>query len=267
MVTIRTSRTPAAPSRSSAPSSASSPAFLSDRIIVHTSILFNSKDKTFDKDISIEIDTKTGLFTSVKTRDAPLPLQLAPNEIDLRGFTVLPGLTDAHSHMLLHAYSETPSLNQERDESFVERVVRGTNHARAALRAGYTTYRDLGSEGLQDADVGFRDAINRGILPGPRMYVVSEALASSGGYAIRYESRLNGTTVPRIADTCDGVEGVMAGVRRRIGAGADVIKIYADYRRRTLRFPPQAWPGALPIKFHPSERLSHLAQHAVHRRV
>jgi dihydroorotase-like cyclic amidohydrolase len=104
MVNIRPSpNEPNEPGRSSSSSSASRP----DRLIVHTSLLFNSKAKIFDKDISIEINTKTGLFTSVETRGSALPLQLAPNEIDLRGFTVLPGLTDAHSHIRLHAYSET----------------------------------------------------------------------------------------------------------------------------------------------------------------
>jgi imidazolonepropionase-like amidohydrolase len=95
-----------------------------------------------------------------------------------------------------------------RDESLVERVIRATNHCRAALLAGYTTYRDLGTEGLKDADVNIRDAINRGLIPGPRLLVATEALASSGGYAIRQENILGGARMPPIADAADGVDGV-----------------------------------------------------------
>jgi imidazolonepropionase-like amidohydrolase len=225
-------------------------------LVIHTSLLFDSEAKKFVTGVSLEIDKPTGLITKTWVRgsddivddnDAALR-----EHLDLRGYVVLPGLVDAHTHVFLHSYQETPSLYQERDESMVERIVRATNHCRAALKAGYTTYRDLGSEGLRDVDVGLRDSINRGIIPGPRMFVVSEALASSGSYAIRYESRLNGTQVPRISDECDGVDGVRAGVRRRIGAGADLIKFYADYRRRVLRFPPPAWPGARQIQFPPA---------------
>lgn len=168
---------------------------------------------------------------------------------------MLPGLVDAHTHIFLHPYSETPALNQMRDESAVERIVRATNHVKSALMAGYTTYRDLGTEGLRDADVSFRDTINRGIIPGPRMFVATETIASSGGYEIRLESSsvpgLLGTQVPRISDPADGVSGVRAAVRRRLGAGADVVKFYADYRKRTLRYPASTWPGACDVMFPP----------------
>jgi imidazolonepropionase-like amidohydrolase len=217
-------------------------------VTVHTSLLFDSKQKQLIPNTSLTINTRTGLITNVFKRDAPIVS--TPNTIDLRGLTVLPGFVDAHTHIFLHPYSETPSLNQERDESFVERIVRATNHAKAALDAGYTTYRDLGTEGLRDADVHFRDTINRGIIPGPRMFVATECIASSGGYEIRQESGM--TSVPRISDPADGIDGVRAAVRRRLGAGADVVKFYADYRKRILRFPPSAWPGGREIMFPPS---------------
>ncbi|KAI1161861.1 hypothetical protein F5B18DRAFT_626709 [Nemania serpens] len=229
------------------------------QLTIHTSSLFDSKDKRFASDISIDVDTSTGLITRAYKRGQPLPHYDVSDSktIDLRGLTVLPGLVDAHTHIFLHGYSKTPSMNQMRDESLVERVVRATNHARDALMAGYTTYRDLGTEGLRDADVHFRDTINRGIIPGPRMFVTTECIASSAGYEIRHENSIPGVGnhLLRISDPADGVYGVRAAVRRRLGAGADIIKFYADYEKRRLRFPAQAWPGAQPIRFPPSEEV------------
>ena len=220
---------------------------------VHTDCLFDSKKKDFVKDTSIVVDPETGLVTKVYKRKEVLPNDIKEPDIDLRGKCVLPGLVDAHTHILLHAYSETSSLNQMRDESLVERVIRATNHCRTALLAGYTTYRDLGTESAQDADVHIRNAINRGIMPGPRIYCVTECLASSGGYEIRHENKIGGAEAPRISDPCDGPIACRAGVRRRLGAGADLIKFYADYRKRALRFPESSWPGCPGIMFPPEQ--------------
>ncbi|KAL2169705.1 hypothetical protein VTG60DRAFT_5758 [Thermothelomyces hinnuleus] len=146
-----------------------------------------------------------------------------------------------------------------RDESPVERTVRAVNHARAALLAGYTTYRDLGTEALGNADANLRDCINRGLTPGPRLLVATEALASNGSYEIRTENRLArgsavGLTLPRASDPADGVWAVRAAVRRRIGEGADVIKFYADYRRRVMRFPPDTEGPGGRLLFPPDRR-------------
>ena len=221
---------------------------------IHTDLLFDSKRKAFAGNTSITVDTTSGLVSRVYLRKEPLPKHVSPPDIDLRGKVVLPGFVDAHTHIFLHAYSDTPAVSQMRDESLVERVIRATNHCRTALLAGYTTCRDLGTEGLQDADVNVRDAVNRGLIPGPRLFVATEALASSGGYAVRQENHMGGARMPQIADIADGVDGVRAAVRRRIGAGADVIKFYADYKKRSLRFPPSQWPGAPPIQFPPLDR-------------
>jgi len=221
-------------------------------ITIHTSNLFDSKRKVFEKDTSIEVNTKTGLITEIYKRTSPLPQPVKSPDIDLCHLTVVPGFVDAHTHVFLHPYAETPAINQIRDESTVERIVRATNHCRAALLAGYTTYRDLGTEGLGDADVHLRDTINRGIIPGPRLFVATEPISSSGGYDVRQENGMPGrTSAPRMSDCGDGPWAGRAAVRRRLGAGADVIKFYADYGKRALRFPMEAWPGAKPIQFPP----------------
>lgn len=124
-----------------------------------------------------------------------------------------------------------------RDESIIERTVRANRHCQRALLSGYTTYRDLGTEGMRSFDANLRDAINRGLMAGPRLFVATEALTTSGSYEVRSENSQNGTRAPPIADVCDGVSGVRQAVRRRVGAGADIIKFYGDYRRQPLRFP------------------------------
>ncbi|KAF7896173.1 hypothetical protein EAF00_006188 [Botryotinia globosa] len=221
---------------------------------IHTTTLFNSRTKSFDKNVSLRVNTKTGSITKVSTRETSSITSLGDNDLDLRGKTVLPGFVDAHTHVFLHRVDEagSPYLNQERDESLISRTIRATTNCRLALLAGYTTYRDLGTEGCYNADIGVRDSINRGLIPGPRLFVATEPLASSGSYEIRQENKLGGTETPRLSDPCDGIEGCRAGVRRRIGAGADVIKIYAEYRRRALRYPASTYNGSEDIQFPPS---------------
>jgi imidazolonepropionase-like amidohydrolase len=148
--------------------------------------------------------------------------------IDLPGLTLLPGLIDAHSHVLLHPYSETPWNDQVARESLGLRAARATNHLRSTLQAGFTTIRDLGTEGAAYLDVGLKQAVDQGIIPGPRMIVVTRAIVATGSYGPKgYAAEW---TVPQGAEEADGPEALVRVVRDQIGHGADWIKIYADYR-------------------------------------
>ena len=148
--------------------------------------------------------------------------------IDLPGMTLLPGLIEAHSHILLHPYSETSWNDQVAHEALSLRVARATNHLRSTLLAGFTTIRDLGTEGAGYADVGLKQAVQQGIIPGPRMFVVTRAIVATGSYGPKgYASEWR---IPQGAEEADGVDSLTRVVRDQIGHGADWIKVYADYR-------------------------------------
>lgn len=148
--------------------------------------------------------------------------------IALPGTTLMPGMIEGHSHLLLHPYNETPWNDQVLREPLALRVARGVNHARDTLMAGITTVRDLGSEGAAYADVGLRQAINEGIVPGPRMLVAGPAMVVTGSYAPK--GFAPEVTVPQGAEEADGLDGVVRVARGQIARGVDFIKIYADYR-------------------------------------
>ncbi|CAN5876214.1 amidohydrolase family protein [soil metagenome] len=146
---------------------------------------------------------------------------------DLPGMTLLPGLIEAHSHLLLHPYNETSWDDQVLRESQALRVARATVHARNTLQAGITTVRDLGSEGAGYADVGIKQAIEQGIIPGPRMLVAGPAIVATGSYGPRGTADWH---PPQGAEEADGHDDLIRVTRRQIGGGADWVKVYADYR-------------------------------------
>lgn len=150
--------------------------------------------------------------------------------ISLPGTTLLPGLIEGHSHLLLHPYNETPWNDQVLHESEALRVARAVNHARATLMAGFTTVRDLGTEGAGYADVGLKQAIDQGIIPGPRMQVVTKAIVGIGEYAPKGFAAEYADDIPQGAQEASGPDDVSRVVREQIKHGADWIKFYADYR-------------------------------------
>jgi imidazolonepropionase-like amidohydrolase len=151
---------------------------------------------------------------------------LGARTVELPGMTLMPGMIEGHTHLFLHPYNETSWDDQVLREALSLRTARAVNHARATLMAGFTTARDLGTEGAGFADVGLKQAIEQGIIPGPRLLIATRALVATGSYGPK-------TTDPMApilgAEEADGTQLVMA-TRRQIGAGADVVKFYADYR-------------------------------------
>ena len=159
---------------------------------------------------------------------AQLDVPADAERISLPGTTLLPGLSDLHSHVLLHPYDETSWNDQVLRESLALRTARAVNHMRNTLMAGFTVLRDLGTEGAGYADVGLKEAVDQGIVPGPRLFVTTKAIVATGSYGPKGFGVEVG--VPQGAEEADGVEGVTRVVRDQIGHGADWIKIYADYR-------------------------------------
>jgi imidazolonepropionase-like amidohydrolase len=157
--------------------------------------------------------------------------------VELPGATLMPGLVEGHSHIFLHAYSETVWNDQVLHEGLALRTARAVNHLRATLMAGFTTMRDLGTEGAGYADVELKQAVTEGIIPGPRLLASTRAIVATGaygpkGFALEWR-------VPQGAEEADGVDSLTRVVRDQIGHGADWIKLYGDYRWGPL-------PGAHP---------------------
>ncbi|MGA2597894.1 MAG: amidohydrolase family protein [Bryobacteraceae bacterium] len=148
--------------------------------------------------------------------------------VELPGTTLMPGLVEGHSHVLLHPYNETPWNDQVLHEGLALRAARAVNHLHATLMAGFTTIRDLGTEGAGYADVELKQAVNQGIIPGPRMLVVTRAIVATGSYAPKgFAPEFR---VPQGGEEADGIDSLTRVVRDQIGHGADWIKLYGDYR-------------------------------------
>ncbi len=149
--------------------------------------------------------------------------------VDLAGMTLLPGLIDAHSHIFLHPYNETPWNDQVLKEPLPYRTIGAVKHVKATLMAGFTTLRDLGTEGAGYADVSVQRAIDEGLIPGPRLFVATRATVASGcygpgPYGFRSDLDLTQGGIP-----VSGRAEMLAAVRKQVGHGADWVKVYADY--------------------------------------
>jgi imidazolonepropionase-like amidohydrolase len=150
--------------------------------------------------------------------------------INLPGKTLIPGLMDLHSHVLLHPYNETTWDDQVIKEAPAYRVMMAARHAADTLQAGFTTLRDLGTEGAGYADVGIKRAIDEGVLPGPRLLVATKAIVATASYGPAERSYRPDMEIPYGAQEATGVDEAVKAVREQSSHGADWIKFYADYR-------------------------------------
>jgi imidazolonepropionase-like amidohydrolase len=192
-------------------------------LVLRADHVFDAVDGTLRSGVDVVV---TGdRITAVGPTDAVTPP--TGRVVLLPGLTLLPGLIEGHSHLLLHPYDETPWNDQVLYESLALRTARATAAAQATLLAGITTERDLGTEGAGYADVGLKQAIDEGIIPGPRLLVATRAIVTTGSYAPKGAPEWD---LPLGAEPADGVDALTRVVRDQIGRGADWIKVYADYR-------------------------------------
>jgi imidazolonepropionase-like amidohydrolase len=162
--------------------------------------------------------------------------------IELPNATLLPGLIEGHSHLFLHPYNEVSWNDQVLRESRAERTARAVNHASATLKAGFTTVRDLGTEGAAYDDAGLKKAIEKNVIPGPRMIVATRAIVARGSYGPKSESA--DVDLPQGAEEVSGAEEMARAVRTQMSRGADLIKVYADYRYGPNKEPLPAFTEA-----------------------
>lgn len=163
-------------------------------------------------------------------RPETLTLPAGTLRIELPGATLMPGLIDLHSHVFLHPYNEVPWNDQVLKEPQDYRTLLAAEHARATLLAGFTTLRDLGTEGAGYADVSLKRAIDEGMIAGPRLFVATRAIVAASSYGPGPRGFRPDLDLPQGAQAITGVDEAVRAVREQAARGADWIKLYADYR-------------------------------------
>ncbi len=195
----------------------------SGAVLLRPDAIFTAEDSLLHKGWSVLVEGQliTAVGPAVK---APTGARI----VELPGTTLTPGLIDIHSHLFLHPYTEAAWDDQVLKEPLAYRVLRAGNQAKATLQAGFTSLRDLGTEGAGNSDVVLKHAIEDGLIPGPRLAVVTRAIVATGAYG---PARRNyaGQDLPQGAEEASGLAEAESAVRHQAGAGADWIKLYADF--------------------------------------
>lgn len=194
-----------------------------------TKSYYLTADRIFDGELMHEgwaVVVEADKITAIGPRDK-IKEPAGAAKINYPNSTLTPGLIEGHSHLLLYPYNITDWDTQVLKETDSYRTARATVHAKNTLMAGFTTARDLGTEGAGYSDVALKRAINEGVIPGPRLMVAGRAIVSTGSYGPKgYDSDQQ---IMLGAEAADG-DDLIRVVRDQIGKGADFIKIYADYR-------------------------------------
>jgi imidazolonepropionase-like amidohydrolase len=173
----------------------------------------------------------TGETISAAGPSGQVSIPANAQRIELPGMTLLPGLTDIHSHIYLHPYNETLWNDQVLKEAPAYRTVRAVNHVRDTLMAGFTLLRDLGTEGAGYGDLSIKQAIDEGLIPGPRLLTATLAIVATASYGPGPRGFAPDIVLPSGAQAVSGAVEILKAVREQAGHGADWIKVYADYRR------------------------------------
>jgi imidazolonepropionase-like amidohydrolase len=195
---------------------------LAQPILIHPARVFDGVNPTPHEGWSVLVDGDR--IVAAGPNVAP---PAGARTIELPGTTLTPGLIEGHSHLFLHPYNETLWDDQVLHEPLALRTARAVVQAERTLDAGFTTERDLGTEGAGFADVGLKQAIDQGIVPGPRLLVSTKAIVARGAYGPKgFEP---GLVIPQGAQEVAGPDEIVRAVRDQVAGGATIIKFYADY--------------------------------------
>jgi len=227
---------------------------------IHCGTLIDEESEQPRENALIEVED--GRIRNV-TRFAPGFAQPAGAAfIDLGSETCLPGLIDTHTHVLLQGDQKPGQYDEQILKwSLPYRTIWATQSARRALGYGFTTIRDLETEGAYYADVSLRDAITQGVIPGPRMLVVTRALDVTGAYPLL--GYAPNVAVPHGVQVVDGADECRKAVREQISRGADWIKLYADRRVSTADGVVHSIPTFTPEELHAIVDETHREGHKV----